>query len=177
LQRKGRRTESTWRTCYYLPFCMVFTSMDKLHARTAPLFLKGKQQFVWGADLKSDLKRLDEHYSELPEEVKGKGVMTFAHRPPSDTSFLATRLWDDFMSPMWRDPTPIEQDTPEKAERHRQLLDELKNLADADPASHEVHVDSADFVMIQHSLPAKLGKWTIVPPESLKIRKANLSRE
>jgi len=33
---------------HYLPFCMVFASMDKLHARTVPLFLTGKQQFIWG---------------------------------------------------------------------------------------------------------------------------------
>jgi hypothetical protein len=26
---------------YYLPFCMVFASMDKLHAKTVPVFLRG----------------------------------------------------------------------------------------------------------------------------------------
>lgn len=153
---------------YYLPFCMVFTSMDKLHARTVPLFLKGKQQFVWGAELKSDLKRLDEHFSKLPEEVKAKGVMSFAHYPPLDDSFLTTRLWDHFMSPRWRTPKPVEPDSPEKVERHRELIKEMRSLGDAGPANRKIHVDSADFVMMQHSVPAKLGKWAIVPPESSK---------
>jgi hypothetical protein len=77
---------------YYLPFCMVFASMDKLHARTVPLFLTGKQQFIWGADLKTELKRLDEHYSAFPEETKARGVMSFAHAPPTEGDFLTTRL-------------------------------------------------------------------------------------
>jgi hypothetical protein len=55
---------------YYLPFCMVFTSRDKLHAKTVPLFLNEDQVFVRGDDLKADLAKLDEHYSRLPDDVK-----------------------------------------------------------------------------------------------------------
>jgi hypothetical protein len=60
---------------YYLPFCMVFTSNDNLHARTAPLFLDERQVFVRGQDLKADLAKLDAHYSSLPDDVKARGVM------------------------------------------------------------------------------------------------------
>ena len=83
---------------YYLPFCMVFASMDKLHVRTVPLFLKSKQRFIWGAELKAELKRLDEHYSAFPEDVKSRGVMSFAHAPPTEGDFLTTRLWDEFIA-------------------------------------------------------------------------------
>jgi hypothetical protein len=40
---------------YYLPFCMIFVSSDKLHKRCAPLFMREDQQFVWGGDLNNDL--------------------------------------------------------------------------------------------------------------------------
>lgn len=40
---------------YYLPFCQVFTSGDKLHRDLAPLFMRPKQQFVWAPDLKNAL--------------------------------------------------------------------------------------------------------------------------
>lgn len=87
---------------YYLPFCMVFTSSDNLHARVVPYFLGENQVFVPGADLKADLRQLDEHYSALPEEVKATGLMTFAQHPPMDGDFLTSTLWDRFL-PGWRD--------------------------------------------------------------------------
>jgi hypothetical protein len=43
---------------YYLPFCDVFTSNDRLHERIAPLFLGDNQAFVRGSELKSDLPNL-----------------------------------------------------------------------------------------------------------------------
>jgi hypothetical protein len=35
---------------YYLSFCLVFTSRDKLHQRTAPLFLDERQVFLHGTN-------------------------------------------------------------------------------------------------------------------------------
>jgi hypothetical protein len=40
---------------YYLPFCMVFTSGDNLHRRTAPLFLRPDQSFAPAAAFKAAL--------------------------------------------------------------------------------------------------------------------------
>ena len=57
---------------------MVFASMDKLHAWTVPVFLREDQEFVWGADLKADLKRLDTYFDSLPDDVKAEGVLKFA---------------------------------------------------------------------------------------------------
>ena len=153
---------------YYLPFCMVFASMDKLHARTVHLFLKGKQQFVWGADLKAELKRLDEHYSALPEETKARGVMSFAHAPPMEGDFLTTRLWDEFMAPHWRKPRQARPDPMNDAEREqveRALLELNEQLKAAAPADREVRVKDADFVIVESKVPRRLGKWAIVPPE------------
>lgn len=87
---------------YYLPFCHIFMSNDKLHKRVVPLFLRKDQTFVDATDLKADLKKLDDHYSALPDEVKASGFHKFANLPPQDTSFLVTRLWDSLGSG-WRD--------------------------------------------------------------------------
>jgi hypothetical protein len=81
---------------------MVFVSGDRLHARTAPHFLRPDQPFLRASDLKADLSRLDAHYVALPEAVRERGVMSFAHHPPEDTSFLTTQLWDRFL-PAWRE--------------------------------------------------------------------------
>jgi hypothetical protein len=86
---------------YYLPFCKVFTSGDKLHERTVPLFVRPDQTFVRGTELKADLANLNAYYSALPDEVKRSGLHRFASSPPDDTSFLVTRLWDRYL-PSWR---------------------------------------------------------------------------
>src|SRR5262245_44060777 len=104
---------------YYLPFCMVFVSNDRLHERCVPCFLTEnkaivegrelsvRQEFVSGRDLKADLAKLDAHYSALPLDVRERGVMAFAQNPPPNTDFLVTRLWDRFL-PRWRQNRVLE---------------------------------------------------------------------
>src|SRR5262249_30979189 len=87
---------------YYIPFCMVFTSNDKLHNKISTLFLKEYQTFVSGKCLKEDLIKLDNYYSMFPEEIKARGVMNFAYYPPTDSSYLVTQLWDKHL-PKWRE--------------------------------------------------------------------------
>ncbi len=150
----------------YLPFCMVFTSMDKLHARTVPLFLAEDQQFLWGADLKSDLRRLDEHFSRLPEETKQRGVMSFAHRPPLDGDFLVAQLWDRFMSPIWRNSPAPKAKTPEELSAVKKLREEFQQAKAAPEAEVEIRVSDADFMIVQSTIPRTVGKWVLVPPET-----------
>jgi hypothetical protein len=85
----------------YLPFCMAFTSREKLHERTAPLFLDKEQEFA--DDLKVDLAKLDAYYSQLSDEEKLRGVMSFAHHPPVEGEFLVSTMWDKLMRPEWRE--------------------------------------------------------------------------
>jgi hypothetical protein len=56
---------------------------------------------VHGDALKADLKRLNEHYLQLPKEVLEQGLYTFAQFPPDDSSYLTTRLWDAYL-PKWQ---------------------------------------------------------------------------
>jgi hypothetical protein len=85
----------------YLPFCNVFISGDKLHRTCAPLFIRDDQSFVWAPDLKADLKSINAHYELLPEEIKVKGVMAYAHYPPGDKDSLTVQLWDRHLGD-WR---------------------------------------------------------------------------
>src|SRR5437879_13417707 len=82
---------------------MAFTSRDRLHERTAPLFLDENQVFIRGDDLKADLAKLDTHYCKLSDDEKQRGVMSFAHYPPLDGDFLVSKLWDRLMRQGWRE--------------------------------------------------------------------------
>ena len=75
---------------------------DKLHSDIIPFFLRENQTYVSGTELKADLANLDRHYDALPDDVKKRGVMSFAFYPP-DEPFLVTQLWDKHMSPKRRE--------------------------------------------------------------------------
>jgi hypothetical protein len=152
---------------YYLPFCMMFTSRDKLHARTAPLFLTEDQVFVPGDELKADLARLDEHYSQLPDKVKERGVMSFAHFPPAEGDFLVSRLWDQLMMPGWREHAMKKPERRSKEEEVR-IVAEINALTGAPRVEgpRSFSLDGAESVVIRRSIPVQRGKWRMVPPEA-----------
>ncbi|QNN76356.1 hypothetical protein IAE60_10305 [Pseudoxanthomonas mexicana] len=66
---------------YYMPFCSVFVSSDKLHRRCAPLFMRDGQQFVWGEELKADLRIHNEALLALPKDVRDRGLIRMAPKP------------------------------------------------------------------------------------------------
>lgn len=149
---------------YYLPFCKIFTSSDNLHERVVPLFLRADQSFVRGAELKADLRKLDEHYSAFPEEVKLRGLHDFADSPPTDTTFLVTRLWDQHL-PKWRtgEEKPVLSEDLEKA-----LLNLVNRIEkEAQPMSPDrlPTIAQADYIQMQRNVLARKGKWRRFPPE------------
>jgi hypothetical protein len=87
---------------FYLPFCRVFTSFDRLHAAIAPLFMGEDQTFVPGQLLKDDLAKLNEYYRTLPEKVRATGAMQYAAYPPLEGDYLTSALYDRF-EPGWRE--------------------------------------------------------------------------
>jgi hypothetical protein len=145
---------------HYLPFCMVFTSGDNLHARTVPLFLGPDQVFVTAADLKADLRRLDEHYMQFTEEDRALGMWTFAPSPPPDGDFLVSRLWDRFLGG-WREPH-LRPATPAKGERN--LVREVEEIRNAPSVTGERPDTECDFLLIERLYPRRKGKWQIAPP-------------
>lgn len=155
---------------YYLPFCKVFTSNDKLHQEITPFFLRDNQTFVLGTELKNDLSKLDKHFDSFPEEIKKRGVMCFAHYPPHDDSFLTTRLWNSYMSKSWKNlgmPSPQPD-----SKLGKKLMDEIRSLEKegvlTDPLKKS---DKADSLIIKRNVRARKGKWDLFPPEVLRRRK------
>jgi len=145
---------------YYLPFCSVFTSKDRFHAQIVPLFLNPRQTFVNGDEMKQDLSRLVEVYSNMPDEILKTGLFTFAQSPPDDTSYLVTRLWDRYL-PLWRGFKKKPQE-PRDPEADRKIIEEINMWIDGRPGiqSHAEHdVDKLHHVILSRSVMPTKGRW------------------
>lgn len=159
---------------YYLPFCMVFVSNDKLHRNTAPLFMRDNQVFVWGQDLKADLSKLDAHFSDLPREVRELGIIRFASRPPIDGDFLTAALWDRYLSPKWRKGSDEEKmKPPPKIDGLGERISRLAEAKSSEQASYGVDVNEIDSMIIERRWPVRRGKWRILPPGIEDIAKSD----
>jgi len=147
---------------FYLPFCMIFVSTDRLHKKCAPLFMRDNQQFVWGPELKEDLNKIDIYYDRLPESEKKKGVYAIAVRPPS-ADFLVSQLWDRFL-PNWR--SLPKQFIPRKQEEDKKLIQQITEFVEAKPTRMnqvDIGLSNADAMVIQRRIRKKKGKWWQVP--------------
>jgi len=150
---------------FYLPFCMVFVSSDRLHRRCALPFLRGNQEFVWGNDLKKDLERLNKHYAQLPEIIKSRGVISFASAPPKEGGFLVTSLWDRHL-PRWRESR--EKPPLKDPLRDSKIVEEIKKLTKAPPLQPEdVDFDprNVDSLSIQRLVRKRKGTWWQLPKD------------
>lgn len=150
---------------YYLPFCMLFVSFDKLHRRCADLFLRRDQQFIWGDDLKKDLKRLNEHYASLPEAITSHGIMSFAKGPPTTGDFLVTEIWDKHL-PRWRE---IYKDSePKPPVKNEKLAAELNKLAKApgiEPEDVDFNLQDPEGITLERFVSKRKGQWWQVPKD------------
>jgi hypothetical protein len=152
---------------YYLPFCMIFTSGDKLHQKITPLFLRDDQMFLWAPDLREDLKRLDAHFATLPEAVKAQGIKMFASHPPLDGDYLTTKLWDRFLLPIWREPSrPASETTTVKTQAlvKANSDSESREKKLGEPVSSMPgKLEDLDHVVLQRRVHGRRGKWQILP--------------
>ena len=146
----------------YLPFCQVFVSSDNLHRRTVPLFLDKSQSFVWGPDLKADLKRINELHLQLPEETRKNGILAFAPRPPTDGDFLTSRIWDQ-MNSRWRDRKKPTIDPGKLQDHVRDMLKGMRDSAQAGTAQGPIDLDKADALIIDRRVTHKKGSWYQMP--------------
>ncbi len=147
---------------FYLPFCMVFISSDRLHRRCAPHFLRPNQEFIWGPDLKNDLTGINAHFDGLSEDAKAEGLFAFARTPPTEGDFLVARLWDKYLRP-WRDRALELKAEPEARAR---LVEELKQLDDATelaPDEIDLDVRDPDVLSISRLVRKRKGSWWQLP--------------
>ena len=149
---------------FYLPFCMMFVSSDRLHQRSAPLFLRPDQEFVWGPELKRNLGELNEYYLALPESAKQEGLYSFADGPPPVGNQVVYSLWDRFL-PRWREPDA--QSYPKPGQRGPTAA-EVMALRDA-PELEMIQEGTGrnsgelDQAVIRRLLKSRKGSWYQVP--------------
>lgn len=86
---------------YYLPFCMVFISNDRLHRGLAPLLLRDDQNFVVGSELKEDLQRLISFRDSLSDTDLKKLRYALGSYPAPAKSSVIWHLWKKYCRP-WR---------------------------------------------------------------------------
>ena len=147
---------------YYLPFCQVFVSSDKLHRQCAPFFLRENQSFIWGPELKRALSALDQHYSALPESEKEKGVMHFAPYPPTEIESIVSQEWDKYLHG-WRE---CAQDPPIKPDPNPEIVKELTNLTKApslQPEAVDFNPEDANVMVVKRRVHKTKGKWWQLP--------------
>lgn len=147
----------------YLPFCMVFVSSDNLHRRSAPHFLRPDQDFIWGEDLKTDLKRLNDHYLQLPESEREAGLFRFASHPPETGDYLVSQMWDRHLR-AWR----YGSQHPTELDNHGEVVEQVNKTSNAPtlrPEELDFDPNKADFMTIKRQVRRRKGSWWQLPKD------------
>lgn len=151
---------------FYLPFCMVFVSGDKLHQRCAGVFLRKDQSFIWGPQLKAELQRLNTEFLKVPESERELGVMKFARAPIGTPDDLIIKIFSKHL-PGWQrsHDTRVTQ----SVESEKKLVEKLRQFTDA-PTSEEAAFDVQEMnqLAIKRMVPKRKGKWWLLPKD-LKV--------
>jgi hypothetical protein len=148
---------------YYLPFCMVFASGDKLHARLVPHLKRDDQEFVWGPDLRAALRELHAYYVARHIELGAAGPEAFPFKPPTDVDNLVTRLWDQFL-PRWRErPQTKSGDASDEAPDVPTRIQ-----GDSEEIPESEWPTQPDFFVVKKRVPPRRGRWRITPEPASK---------
>ena len=148
---------------FYLPFSMVFLSSDKLHRSCAPLFLRPDQQFLWGPDVKADLKANHDALMTLPEDKRLRGLISL--NPAPLAGGLIGEVHARYLRPRSQArtiPTPNTREPSELAEQINRITRAAKS------SSGEVNFapKDADSITIERLLHKKRGSWFQVPHDT-----------
>ncbi len=87
---------------YYLPFCSVFVSDDKLHRALAPALMRPDQAFVAMQDFKAGLRHTYDYFAALPDAARIEARQKLYDWPP-ETSVIR-ELW--LKNARWIGPPP-----------------------------------------------------------------------
>jgi hypothetical protein len=110
---------------YYSPFCTVFVSNDKFH-REMWGASSGVHSFVWGKDLKDDLRRRLETRAQSKEPAVPNQSQKGSPDPPSAPSSIITEMWRTYMK------APEKSDRADRARTFEDLPPEIqKQFRDA----------------------------------------------
>ncbi len=154
---------------FYLPFCMVFISSDRLHRRVAPLFLRNNQEFVWGPDLKASLKEINLYFSLFPDDQKEQGIQAIAPTPPQHIPTLVSELWDRHLK-NWRkkdsDNTGI--DAKRSFEDIMQKVEQMEKMPGVSVDPETFRIEDIQSATIKRKIQIRKGAWYRVPKNAGK---------
>jgi hypothetical protein len=146
---------------YYLPFCMVFTSRDRLHRRLAPIFMRPRQRFVWGDHLKAGLRALNEHYARFREEIETRGLVGYAREPPPGVSPLISELWEHCLRLDVVDRSEPGEDR--RAPPPDELLERIKRITDSgERLPNGPGLQDPDSVILRGRMSPRRGSWRLL---------------
>lgn len=110
----------------YLPFVQTFCSGDKFHRDHFKYFSREDQKFVWGPDLKADLKQIVAYYNALSPEDRLKYDKELGSYPPFILNSVTRDMWERYCSP-WK-PGSGNQAIGKTAEEKKATMDYLNSL-------------------------------------------------
>lgn len=150
---------------FYLPFCMVFLSTDRLHRTCAPLFMRQDQQFLWGTDVKADLQANHVALMQLPEDDRKKGLIAL-NTPPKPGGLIADVYSRHFKPRTPLPPRAVEPDGPSQHEleaRIKRLREAANEQGIAEP---NFMPNDAQAIAIERLVQKKRGSWYQVPHDA-----------
>lgn len=149
---------------FYLPFCTLFVSSDRLHRACAPHFTRPNQEFVWGPDLKADLSALNAHFASLSEEVKAQGIYKFASRLPDESNGLVRRLLERHVPNLLKPEREVKISDMGK-EAHEKIVQHVKAWESAPEARNGEPAGDFESLVIKRHVSRRRGSWLQVGPE------------
>ncbi len=161
-ERNSNRTDIAY--LFYLPFCQVFVSGDRLHRSVANVFLRPDQEFIWGHDLKADLGKINAHFLKAPEADRDGGIMRFANHPPTGDASLVAEIWDRHG---FRSRTHHENLAPRlKPEDEKRLVAELTDFTNGKTlAPFPLLAEDAEAVSVERRVTKRKGSWWQLPKD------------
>ena len=127
---------------YYLPFCNVFSSNDKVHKNLTPLLLQPYQQFIVGTDLKQDLKAIVDHLNTLDQEE----IKKLKNKPPVIQTSFTFKLWQKYFN--YPDSNELDESASERAlERFKEKMKEFEQVLENGTTLESL--DKPDFIIRQ----------------------------
>lgn len=150
---------------FYLPFCMVFLSTDRLHRSCAPLFMSTNQQFLWGADVKADLHANHVALMRIPEEERKRGLLSMSPRPLAG-GLIASVYESRFALARGATLRPALKD----ARMERELAAKVRSFSEAAKEHNDAppffSPGDAQSMTIERYVDKKRGSWFQVPHDT-----------
>jgi len=112
---------------YYLPFCMVFCSDDRVHRILGPIVSPSDKMLITSNDLRTASIELTSFLESLEADARKELLSDLNGYPPEIEGSLILRAWKQFMAP--RSTEKRRARTPEEEASLKAMLKERLDLA------------------------------------------------